>query len=195
MKRIKLQNESSIFSSFCEGHGLVHGRVCWACVTHTAHTRACTLGVCILQFSFLLLYTGHTRACVGRVSHTRSIHVRVWLGVCLSFPSVLCTRSIHGRVCWACVFVFSPYLIHGLSTRACVPAVCFPSFPKLTFYFPLTSICFVFGFLPSNCVQIFYKPTWSTSQTQDRLAWESLTTRDILDASSKANHDLGHGCD
>ena len=117
------------------------------------------------------LYTGVYR---GRVSHTRAVHGRVfWACVCSSFPfspvhgsytgvcvgRVSHTRSIHGRVCWACVLVFFPNLIHGLRTRACVPSVCFPSFPKLSFFFPLTSICFVLCFLSSNCVQIFYKPS------------------------------------
>ena len=122
---------SLLFSSDSSVYGPYTG-VCWACVTHTAHTRACMLSVC--SFSFPLFFC--TRSIHGRVSYI---------------------RSIHGRVCWACVLVFSPDLIHGLSIRACVPTVYFPSFPKLTFCFPLPSICFVLGFLSSNCVQIFYK--------------------------------------
>ena len=93
---------------------------------HGLSTRACMLGVCVLQFSSLLLYTGHTRACVGRVSHTRSIHGHVWLGVCLSFSSLLCTRSIHGRVLGVCL----SYTVH---TRACMLGVCLCVFP-LTSY-------------------------------------------------------------
>ena len=146
-----------------------HGLSTRACVTHTAHTRACMLGVCVLQSSSLLLYTGHTRACVPYTVHTRACMLSVcpFVSLCSLYTvhtracvgRVSHTRSIHGRVCWACVLVFSPDLIHGLSTRACVPAVYFPSFPKLTFCFPLTSIRFVLGFLSSNCVQIFYKPS------------------------------------
>ena len=152
-------------------------------------TRACVLGVCHLHGPYTGVYFGRVYPPVFLPSPVHGSYT----GVC--WACVSHTRSIHGRVCWACVIVFSPYLIHGLSTWACVPAVCFPSFPKLTFYFPLPSIRFVFGFLSSNCVQIFYKPTWSTSQTQDMLAWESLPARDILDATSKADHDLGHGRD
>ena len=134
VKRIKLQNKSSIFSSFSRGT--------------RPSTRACVLGVCHPHGLYTGVYFGrvcppvffpspvhgsYTGVCWACVPYT----VHTWAcmsDVCLQTSSLLCTRSIHGRVLGVCI----QYTVH---TRACILGVCLCVFPLSHTRSQYTGVC------------------------------------------------------
>ena len=179
------------------------------CPIHGQCTGVCSGRVCVPVFPSSPVHGSYTGVCWACVPYTVSVHGRVWLGVCLSFSSLLCTRSIQGRVLGVCL----PYTVH---TRACMLGVCPCVFPLISYTVsvhgrvsqPCASLVFqnlLFTFLWLQFVLFlvsFHQIVSNSfinhhdwSQTQEMLAWESLLARDILDATSKANHDLSHGRD
>ena len=89
--------------SFFSCTRVIHGHVCWACVSYTVHTRACMIGRVSFVF-FSSLYTVHTRACVLGVCLIHGPYTGVCVGrVSLCFSLISYTVSVHGRVSHPCV--------------------------------------------------------------------------------------------